>query len=229
MKWTKDNGRNEYHPPSTSRETNTFSAARTHQLITHNVMVLTFCVTLLSIVSISFIMVRWSLYVDIRISIIRLGKCASSPVWEDVCEGEESDGDEDEGGVPGDQSADQVAVHCTHQYRRYAYVPHLKYRLQVWRTSICFAIKGPIISPRRVILYSVADLALAPGLLSAECGDSEYFLQLHKWHVNKIPNTIYLEFQLLLFPAGTPPQGKILFLSPKIRFLVYFLNLQNKG
>ena len=46
--------------------------------------------------------------------------------------------------------------------------------------------------------------------------------------VNKIPNTIYREFQLLLFPAGTPPQGKILFLSPKIRFLVYFLNLQNK-
>ena len=33
-----------------------------------------------------------------------------------MCEGEESDGDEDEGGVPGDQSADQVAVHCTHQY-----------------------------------------------------------------------------------------------------------------
>ena len=47
--------------------------------------------------------------------------------------------------------------------------------------------------------------------------------------INKIPNTIYREFQLLLFPAGTPPQGKILFLSPKIRFLVYFLNLQNKG
>ena len=77
-------------------------------------------------------MVRWSLYVDIRISIIRFGKLASSPVWEDVCEGEESDGDEDEGGVPGDQSADQVAVHCTaHQYRRYGYVPDLKYRLQV--------------------------------------------------------------------------------------------------
>ena len=30
-----------------------------------------------------------------------------------MCEGEESDGDEYEGGVPGDQSADQVAVHCT--------------------------------------------------------------------------------------------------------------------
>ena len=27
-------------------------------------------------------------------------------------EGEERDGDEDEGGVPGDQSADQVAVNC---------------------------------------------------------------------------------------------------------------------
>ena len=122
--------------------------------------------------------------IDIRISIIRFGKLASSPVWEDVCEGEESDGDEYEGGVPGDQSADQVAVHCTaHQYRRYGYVPHLKYRLQVWRASICFAIIGPIISPRRVILYSVADLALAPGLLSAECGDSEYFLQFHKWRV----------------------------------------------
>ena len=32
-------------------------------------------------------------------------------------EGEERDGDEDEGGVPGDQSADQVAVNCAgHQY-----------------------------------------------------------------------------------------------------------------
>ena len=67
--------------------------------------------------------------------------------------------------------------------QQYGYVPDLKYRWQVWRTSICFAIIGPIISPRRVILYSVADLALAPGLLSAECGDSEYFLQLHKWRV----------------------------------------------
>ena len=46
--------------------------------------------------------------------------------------------------------------------------------------------------------------------------------------VNKIKNTIYLEFQLLLFPAGTPPRGKILFLSLKIRFPFYFLNLQNK-
>ena len=41
-----------------------------------------------------------------------------------MCEGEESDGDEYEGGVPGDQSADQMAVHCTaQQYRRYGYVP----------------------------------------------------------------------------------------------------------
>ena len=39
-------------------------------------------------------------------------------------EGEERDGDEDEGGVPGDQSADQVAVNCAgDQYRRYGYKP----------------------------------------------------------------------------------------------------------
>ena len=45
MKWTKDNVnvQNICNP----RETNTFSAARTHQLITSNVVVLTFCVTLL--------------------------------------------------------------------------------------------------------------------------------------------------------------------------------------
>ena len=52
-------------------------------------------------------------------------KLASSPVWEDVCEGEESDGDEDEGGVPGDQSADQVEVNCAHHSREYGYVPDL--------------------------------------------------------------------------------------------------------
>ena len=42
-----------------------------------------------------------------------------------MCEGEKCDGDNYEGGVPGDQSADQVAVHCAHQYRRYGYVPDL--------------------------------------------------------------------------------------------------------
>ena len=104
-----------------------------------------------------------------------------------MCEGEESDGDEYEGGVPGDQSADQVAVHCTaHQYTPVQEV-RLRARPQISLTGlrwinlpIFFAIIGPITYPRRVILYSVADLALAPGLLSAECGDSEYFLQLHK-------------------------------------------------
>ena len=42
-----------------------------------------------------------------------------------MCEGEECDGDEDEGGVPGDQSADQVAVNCAHHSREYGYVPDL--------------------------------------------------------------------------------------------------------
>ena len=51
----------------------------------------------------------------------------SSPVWEDVCEGEECDGDEDEGGVPGDQSADQVEVNCAHKISKLRYPIHIGY------------------------------------------------------------------------------------------------------
>ena len=75
-------------------------------------------------------------------------------------------------------------------------------------------------------------LALAPGLLSAEYGDSKYFLQIFfKWHADRITINcqslnIYQRFQLLQHPAGTPPQGKILFLSPMIRFLTRFQILQ---
>ena len=172
--------------------------------------------------------------VDIRISIIRFGKLASSPVWEDVCEGEESDGDEDEGGVPGDQSADQVAVHCTaHQYTpvqevRLRATPQISLTGLSWINFLC--------NNRTNYLSKKSHT-----LLSCWPGFSSRFAVRRMWRlrifpaitqmtcINKIPNTIYREFQLLLFPAGTPPQGKILFLSPKIRFLVYFLNLQNKG
>ena len=45
-----------------------------------------------------------------------------------MCEGEESDGDEDEGGVPGDQSADQVEVNCAHQISKLRYPIHIGYR-----------------------------------------------------------------------------------------------------
>ena len=73
-------------------------------------------------------------------------------------------------------------------------------------------------------------LALAPGLLSAEYGDLKYFLQIFfKWHADRITinhYNIYQRFQLLQHPAGTPPQGKILFLSPMIRFLTRFQILQ---
>ena len=73
-------------------------------------------------------------------------------------------------------------------------------------------------------------LALAPGLLSAEYGDLKYFLQIFfKWHADRITinhYNIYQRFQLLQHPAGTPPQDKILFLSPMIRFLTRFQILQ---
>ena len=93
---------------------------------------------------------------------------------------------------------------------------------------ICFAIIGPIIYPRRVILSG------SPGFSSRFAVRKMWRLRIfpaiykccRMACINKILNTIYREFQLLLFPAGTPPRGKILFLSPKIRFPFYFLNLQ---